>query len=72
MREVTTTLGELQFNDNVFQWGHIYTVIADPIFHEDDTTVTVKLGYPRRIQDDYEVVTEITNNSRRSITKYVK
>lgn len=69
MHEDTTTLGELEVGDNIFRDGHIYMVTAKT-FHEDDTTVTVKLGYPRKVDDGFERIDHITSHNRRPITIY--
>lgn len=70
MHTTTTTLAELEVGDNIFRDGHIYMVTRHDI-HPDDTTVTVKLGYPRKVDDDFELITEITSHGARPITKYV-
>jgi hypothetical protein len=66
---VTMKLGELEIGHNIFRDGHIYTVTRVD-FHEDDTTVTVKLGYPRKIDDGFERIDHITSHSARPITVY--
>lgn len=71
MHTVTRTLGELEIGDNIFRDGHIYMVTNTHI-HEDDVTVTVKLGYPRKVDDGFEILTEITSHAARPITVYVK
>lgn len=69
MRQEITTLGELEIGDNIFRDGHIYTVTSTRI-HDDDMTVTVKLGYPRKIDDGFDLLTEITSHSARPIIIY--
>ena len=70
MRETTTTLSELEVGDNVFRNGHAYMVTRHTI-HEDDTTVTIKLGYPRKVDDGFEPLTEFTGHARQPFIKYV-
>jgi hypothetical protein len=69
MHTVTTTLAQLEVSDNIFRDGHIYTVL-NKVIHDDDTTVTVKLGYPRQIDSGFELIDHITSHGARPITKY--
>lgn len=70
MREVTTTLAELEIGDNIYRDSHIY-MVTNKIIHDDDTTVTVKLGYARRVDPTCEPLTEIVSHGARPIIKYV-
>lgn len=70
MRTITTTLAELEIGDNIYRDSHIY-MVTNKLIHEDDTTVTVKLGYARRIEPDYPPIDHITSHGARPITKYV-
>lgn len=69
VRTVTMKLSELEIGHNIFRDGHIYTVTNTRI-HDDDTTVTVKVGYPRKVDDGFELITEITSHGERPITVY--
>lgn len=69
MTVVSKPLGELEIGHNIFRDGHIYTVTSTFI-HEDDVTVTVTLGYPRRMESDSEPLKEITSHNRTLITVY--
>lgn len=69
-RTITKKLSELEIGHNIFRDGHIYTVTTTPFIHEDDTTVTVKVGYPRKVDDSFELIKEITSHGERPITVY--
>jgi hypothetical protein len=69
MHTVETTLAQLEVSDNIFRDGHIYTVLSK-VIHDDDTTVTVKIGYPRKVDDGFEVINHITSHGARPIIKY--
>jgi len=66
---ITKKLVELEVGDNIFRDGHIYMVTRHFI-HDDDTTVTAKVGYPRKVDDGFERITEITSHGARPITVY--
>lgn len=68
-RTITKTLAELEIGDNIFRDGHIY-MVTKTFVHEDDVTVTVKIGYPRKVDDGFELLTEITSHGTRPITVY--
>jgi hypothetical protein len=70
MRETTTTLAELEVGDNIYRDSHIY-MVTNKVIHDDDTTVTVKLGYARRVDPTYDPLTELTSHGARPIIKYV-
>lgn len=68
-RTITKTLGELEIGDNVFRDGHIY-MVTNTFIHDDDTFVTVKLGYARKIDDGFDLIEEIVGHTSRPITVY--
>lgn len=70
MRTITKTLAELEIGDNIYRDSHIYMVTNTHV-HEDDVTVTVKLGYARRIEPEYPPLDHITSHGARPITVYV-
>lgn len=69
-RTTTKTLSELEINDNIFRDGYIYTV-TNTFVHADDTTVTAKVGYPRKVDDGFKIIKEITSHGARPITVYL-
>jgi hypothetical protein len=66
---VKVPLGSLRISDNIQFQGHIYTVTRVDI-HDDDTHATVKVGYPRVLDVNYERVEEITGNAMTPIRTY--
>lgn len=71
MHTITKEAGKLEIGDNLFRDGHIY-MVTDVTFNDDDTTVTLKVGYARKVDDGFEKQSEFTFNVMRPVTVYVK
>lgn len=67
-------LGQLLYSENIKYQGYIYTVLANPIIHDDDTTATVRIGFPRCLvpvwKNEHKPVKEIVDNAMTNIEVY--